>query len=140
MSVAARKTFHWVIATTSAQLSTPAVFREYDRLCDGEFPEIELPKRLLEAVASGDPNLLGAYLRNDLETAAISLMPEIADVLALGEAAGAVAGMVSGSGPTVLFLLPSRREADGFVERMRFLGCERTLIRVHGPVPGAQLG
>ena len=43
-------------------------------------------------------------MRNDLQPAALSLRPALRDALELGEQSGALAGMVSGSGPTLAFL------------------------------------
>ena len=50
-------------------------------------------------------------LHNDLQPAALDLRPELGDLIAAGEDAGALRGLVSGSGPTVVFLVGSADEA-----------------------------
>ena len=60
------------------------------------------------------PARLGACLHNDLQEPALTLRPTLRDVLDTGMAAGALGGIVSGSGPTVAFLVAgSRRGARG---------------------------
>ncbi len=56
--------------------------------------------------------MLAGALGNDLQAAALSLRPQLADVLKAGRAAGALAGIVSGSGPTCVFLAYDAAEAD----------------------------
>jgi 4-diphosphocytidyl-2-C-methyl-D-erythritol kinase len=75
-------------------LSTPAVYREFDRLGGARTP-IELAAREAEARAGEVPPV------NDLQDAARSLCPAIDRVIRRVAAAGAEYTMVSGSGPTV---------------------------------------
>ncbi|MFD7098259.1 4-(cytidine 5'-diphospho)-2-C-methyl-D-erythritol kinase, partial [Streptomyces xanthophaeus] len=104
--------FHWVFAVADGGLSTPAVFREFDRLTAGTaVPEPEASPALLAALASGDPDALAATLANDLQPAALSLRPALADTLAAGTGAGALAALVSGSGPTTAFLVRDEEAA-----------------------------
>ncbi|MFD9729900.1 4-(cytidine 5'-diphospho)-2-C-methyl-D-erythritol kinase, partial [Streptomyces sp. NPDC059072] len=99
-------TFHWVFAVADGGLSTPAVFREFDRLAEGrEIPEPVASPALLAALASGDPDALAGALSNDLQPAALSLRPSLAATLGAGVDAGALAALVSGSGPTTAFLV-----------------------------------
>ena len=84
-------------------VSTAAVYAEFDR----QRPtagEPRLPDGLIEAVRAGDPSRLAPLLRNDLQPAALALAPYLTQTLAAGQAAGALAGLVSGSGPTCAFL------------------------------------
>ncbi|HEY0388787.1 MAG TPA: 4-(cytidine 5'-diphospho)-2-C-methyl-D-erythritol kinase [Gaiellales bacterium] len=65
------------------------------------------------------PEGVAALVANDLEPAACSLMPSIADTLAAVRAAGALAAAVSGSGPTVFGLFadePAARTAAAGIE------------------------
>ena len=55
--------------------------------------------------------MLGEALGNDLQAAALSLRPALADVLKAGRGAGALAGLVSGSGPTCVFLADDGHDA-----------------------------
>ncbi len=114
-TVLARNTFHWVLAFAKGGLSTPKVFGEIDRLRadDGrdQPPRLEEPEPLLAALASGDAAQLAPLLGNDLQPAALSLDSGLRRTLRAGEDAGALAGIVSGSGPTCAFLCSSASSA-----------------------------
>jgi 4-diphosphocytidyl-2-C-methyl-D-erythritol kinase len=133
-------TFHWVFAMASRGLSTPAVFREFDRLGEGrDIPGPVASRELLDALAKGDVDALAAVVSdsNDLQSAALSLFPELADTLAAGRAAGALASLVSGSGPTTAFLARDAEAAEGIAGALRASGTCRTVRTAAGPVPGA---
>lgn len=104
-------TFWWVVLPAVGGLSTPAVFQAYDALVPAP-PEPAVAPALLEAVAAGDATRLAPLLINDLQQAALSLRPELADVIAAGEKAGALRGIVSGSGPTTVFLCADEASAS----------------------------
>ncbi|WP_328748065.1 4-(cytidine 5'-diphospho)-2-C-methyl-D-erythritol kinase [Streptomyces sp. NBC_00285] len=130
--------FSWVFAMAERGLSTPAVFREFDRLTEGiVVPEPVASEQLLDALAEGDPQALAAAVSNDLQPAALSLFPELADTLAAGSAAGALAGLVSGSGPTTAFLARDPGSAAKIADALRDSGTCRTVRTASGPVPGA---
>ncbi|ROP51626.1 4-(cytidine 5'-diphospho)-2-C-methyl-D-erythritol kinase [Streptomyces sp. PanSC9] len=131
-------TFHWVFAMSGRGLSTPAVFREFDRLAEGrDIPEPVASPDLLEALAKGDPDALASAVSNDLQPAALSLFPELADTLAAGRAAGALTALVSGSGPTTAFLTRDAGSAEKVAEALRASGTCRSVRTAAGPVPGA---
>jgi 4-diphosphocytidyl-2-C-methyl-D-erythritol kinase len=131
-------TFSWVFAMAERGLSTPAVFREFDRLTEGlDVPGPVASEYLLDALAGGDPDALAAAVSNDLQPAALSLFPELADTLAAGSAAGALAGLVSGSGPTTAFLARDSESAVMIADALRASGTCRTVRTASGPVPGA---
>ncbi|WP_030668348.1 4-(cytidine 5'-diphospho)-2-C-methyl-D-erythritol kinase [Streptomyces cellulosae] len=131
-------TFHWVFAMAGRGLSTPAVFREFDRLAQGlDVPEPVASQELLDALAKGDPDALAAAVSNDLQPAALSLFPELADTLAAGRAAGALAALVSGSGPTTAFLAREAESAAEVAGALRASDTCRTVRTASGPVPGA---
>ncbi|MFD8306123.1 4-(cytidine 5'-diphospho)-2-C-methyl-D-erythritol kinase [Streptomyces sp. NPDC059690] len=131
-------TFHWVFAMAGRGLSTPAVFREFDRLTEGlDVPEPVASQELLDALAKGDADALAAAVSNDLQPAALSLFPELADTLATGRAAGALAALVSGSGPTTAFLARDARSAAKVAEALEASGTCRTVRTTSGPAPGA---
>ncbi|MEU0949825.1 4-(cytidine 5'-diphospho)-2-C-methyl-D-erythritol kinase [Streptomyces canus] len=131
-------TFSWVFAMAERGLSTPAVFREFDRLTAGlDVPEPVAAEALLDALAEGDPDALAAAVSNDLQPAALSLFPELADTLAAGSAAGALAGLVSGSGPTTAFLARDPESAARIADALRASGTCRAVRTASGPVPGA---
>ncbi|MGE2721474.1 4-(cytidine 5'-diphospho)-2-C-methyl-D-erythritol kinase [Mycolicibacterium celeriflavum] len=144
-TVLARTTFHWVLAFADGGLSTPAVFAEIDRLRDSAGPDREAPPRLddpepvLAALASGDPNQLAPLLGNDLQPAALSLDPGLRRTLRAGTEAGALAGIVSGSGPTCAFLCASAGKAVDVGAQLAGAGVCRTVRVASGPVQGARV-
>jgi 4-diphosphocytidyl-2-C-methyl-D-erythritol kinase len=91
-----------VVAASTEQLSTPAVFAEADRLrlprSADEIADLRL-RVLADPVASG-------LMVNDLQPAAISLCPSIEPELDRMRSLGAAHAMVTGSGPTVFGLFP----------------------------------
>ncbi|MFI7403361.1 4-(cytidine 5'-diphospho)-2-C-methyl-D-erythritol kinase [Streptomyces sp. NPDC049541] len=131
-------TFHWVFAMADRGLSTPAVFREFDRLAEGwEIPEPVASGELLEALAKGDVQALAVAVSNDLQPAALSLFPELADTLDAGRGAGALAALVSGSGPTTAFLARDAESAEKVTQALRASGTCRAARAAAGPVAGA---
>ncbi|WOX10257.1 4-(cytidine 5'-diphospho)-2-C-methyl-D-erythritol kinase [Streptomyces sp. N50] len=131
-------TFHWVFAMAERGLSTPAVFREFDRLGEGaDIPEPVASQPLLDALAKGDPDALAAAVSNDLQSAALSLFPELAGTLAAGRTAGALAALVSGSGPTTAFLVRDPGSAVKVAEALTASGTCRTVRTATGPAAGA---
>ncbi|MEV0301597.1 4-(cytidine 5'-diphospho)-2-C-methyl-D-erythritol kinase [Streptomyces prasinus] len=131
-------TFHWVFAMARRGLSTPAVFREFDRLAEGrDIPAPVASRDLLDALAKGDPDALAATVSNDLQPAALSLFPELAGTLAAGRDAGALAALVSGSGPTTAFLARDTEAAEAIAHALRVSGTCRAVRVASGPMPGA---
>ncbi|WP_329272855.1 4-(cytidine 5'-diphospho)-2-C-methyl-D-erythritol kinase [Streptomyces sp. NBC_01451] len=133
-------TFHWVFAMAERGLSTPAVFREFDRLvADSDVPVPVASPELLDALAKGDPDALAATVSNDLQPAALSLFPALADTLAAGRAAGALTALVSGSGPTTAFLARDAEAAHQVARALAESGTCRAVRVTSGPVPGARV-
>ncbi len=136
--------FHWVLVLADFGLSTPAVYAELDRHRERHkldiFPVETAPSvdaNVLQALRAGDPHMLAETLSNDLQAAALHLEPSLTEVLELGEANGALAGIVSGSGPTVAFLVP---DIDGALElQVALSAAGRTAVRATGPVHGARI-
>jgi 4-diphosphocytidyl-2-C-methyl-D-erythritol kinase len=134
-------TWHWVVAVADGGLSTPEVYRELDRLRDSARAPAGLdgPDRLMTALRQRSPQVLGAALGNDLQSAALSLRPALADVLKAGYAAGAVAGIVSGSGPTCVFLATDAAHAERVADGLAAAGVCRVARTARGPMPGARV-
>ncbi|MFJ7197939.1 MULTISPECIES: 4-(cytidine 5'-diphospho)-2-C-methyl-D-erythritol kinase [unclassified Streptomyces] len=133
-------TFHWVFAVADGGLSTPAVYGEFDRLTAGtDVPEPEATHALLDALRTGDTAALAGALSNDLQPAALSLRPSLADTLAAGTAAGALAALVSGSGPTTAFLVADEESARKVAEALLTSGTCRNARTAVSPAPGASL-
>ena len=131
---------HWVLAIAERGLSTADVYAQLDRLRTGHdvsAPRVDLP--VTAALAAGDQAALGRALVNDLEPAALALRPELRKTLSAGHEAGALGGLVSGSGPTCAFLARDAEHALDLAVALSATGVCRTVKRVRGPVPGAQL-
>ena len=138
----AKGRFDWVVVPSDAGLSTPEVYAHLDALRTR--PDIISATRapavdpgVLQALRAGDAIVLAEHVRNDLQAAALSLRPELSDALELGEQAGALAGMVSGSGPTLAFLAGDPESALELQVVLSAAGYEA--LHVHGPVRGARV-
>ncbi|MGW2601532.1 4-(cytidine 5'-diphospho)-2-C-methyl-D-erythritol kinase [Streptomyces klenkii] len=130
--------FWWVFAVADGGLSTPAVYGECDRLRGDAFvPAPDPSPELMEALRAGDAAALAGAVANDLQAAAVSLRPSLAETLTAGTEAGALAAMVSGSGPTTAFLVSDEAEAEKVAEALRVSGTCRAVRVAAGPVPGA---
>ena len=140
----AKGTFHWVLALSPAGLSTPEVYTMLDRHRDdhrdelGQQPEyVKVETAVLQAVRIGDAESLADSMHNDLQAAALRLAPELTELLELGESRGALAGIVSGSGPTVAFLVANSQEASELRSVLMRAGV--SALTVTGPVHGARV-
>jgi 4-diphosphocytidyl-2-C-methyl-D-erythritol kinase len=134
--------YHWVLAFADGALSTPEVYGTLDRLraADGragKAAEPELSTELMAALRAGDLERLGRSLSNDLQAPAISLIPALRKTLDVGRESGALGALVSGSGPTCLFLARDARHATDLAVALSGAGVCRTVTRASGPVPGA---
>lgn len=141
--VLARGELHWVLwAGEGLSLSTPEVYAECDRLraeAGVEPPAPEPSGELMTALRRMETDEVADALHNDLQDAAISLQPVLADALAAGLDLGARGGIVSGSGPTVAFLVGSQAEAIDLSVGLAANGPTGDIVRAVGPAPGAQL-
>jgi 4-diphosphocytidyl-2-C-methyl-D-erythritol kinase len=140
----AKGMFHWVLALGDEGLGTPEVYAQLDAHRERHARDI-LPLRrapmvdtdVLQALRAGDPHMLADCLSNDLQAPALQLRPSIGETLEIGEASGALAGIVSGSGPTTAFLVA---DADAALDLHVALSASGLMaLRVTGPVHGARL-
>nr|WP_260152234.1 4-(cytidine 5'-diphospho)-2-C-methyl-D-erythritol kinase [Hoyosella altamirensis] len=140
LPVLSRSTYHWVLAFAKGGLSTPAVYKELDRLREsGTPPRLGSADDLMHALTVGDPDALAPLLGNDLQAAAISLKPQLRRTLRAGKDAGALAAIVSGSGPTCAFLCRDAEDAVSVGVEVSATGVCRTVRTATGPVPGARV-
>lgn len=133
-----RGTWWWVVVPSEKGLSTPEVYRHFDRMFPDAPSEPVPADALLQAIAEGDAWGLADSLHNDLEAAAIDLRPELGDLIELGESAGALRGIVSGSGPTCVFLCGSADQARALAAELSGTG-HPVVLAANGPVAGAHL-
>lgn len=132
--------YTWVLALSNQGLSTPAVYQECDRLREGlsiASPQVSEP--LMQALRAGDSKALGKSLLNDLQAAACSLRPALRLVLDVGIDYGALGGIVSGSGPTVAFLVSDEEHAMDLTVALSASGVVSSIARAIGPAHGARI-
>jgi 4-diphosphocytidyl-2-C-methyl-D-erythritol kinase len=136
----ARGEYHWVLALAEQGLATPAVYAELDRGRRGrEVPEPVVPEEIMSALRSADPDALGQVLCNDLQEPALRLRPRLRQLLATGDERGALGSVVSGSGPTCLFLAGDVEHALDIAVHLSGAGLCRSVLPATGPVPGARI-
>ncbi|MSO29164.1 MAG: 4-(cytidine 5'-diphospho)-2-C-methyl-D-erythritol kinase [Candidatus Planktophila sp.] len=135
-----RGTYHWVLALSSVGLSTPAVYQECDRLRAGlDIAAPQTSDALMQSLLAADPKAVGLALQNDLQSAACSLRPALTLVLDVGEEYGALGAIVSGSGPTVAFLVENEEQGLDLAVALTSSGVVGNVARAFGPVPGAKV-
>jgi 4-diphosphocytidyl-2-C-methyl-D-erythritol kinase len=124
----------WVVVPPREGLSTPTVYRHFDDMV----PHAGTPAPaddLIAALATGDPRALAASLHNDLQRPAFDLRHDLRTLISLGESEGALRGLVSGSGPTCVFLCEDEFHADTVADGLRYTG-HVTALTASGPAPG----
>jgi 4-diphosphocytidyl-2-C-methyl-D-erythritol kinase len=149
--------YHWALAFGHAGLSTAKVYAACDRLrsvaatrtggtadasgsgAEAGVPEPELSHPLMAALRSGDPARVGPLLSNDLQPAALSLLPELRRTLTAGREHGALGAIVSGSGPTCAFLASDAAHARDLAVALTGAGVCRAVAKASGPVSGASV-
>jgi 4-diphosphocytidyl-2-C-methyl-D-erythritol kinase len=132
--------FHWVVAMARDGLATPAVYAELDRLRAGtSVGRPAVGHDVLTALRAGDPEALGATMHNDLQEAACSLQPSLRITLDTGMDFGAIAGVVSGSGPTCVFLARDGEHAEDLAAGLVASEVCADAWVVTGPAPGARV-
>lgn len=141
VTMLSRGTYHWAVVTSKEGLSTPAVFRRLDEMRERgqNLAGDHGTHRVAEALASGDVDKLAGALHNELQPAALSLRPDLRKVLQVGQAEGALAGIVSGSGPTCVFLCPDAGTAAQVAQAVAADTPGTAGTQVTGPAGGAGL-
>ena len=132
--------YNWVLALSGQGLSTPSVYAECDRLREGlSISTPVVSEQLMQALRAGDAKALGKSLSNDLQPAACSLRPALRLVLDVGIDYGALGGIVSGSGPTVAFLVKDDEHAMDLTVALSSSGVISSVVRATGAVAGARI-
>jgi len=135
-----RGTYPWVLATSGQGLSTPAVYQECDRLREGmDIARPSVSDAMMQALRAGDARAVGLAMSNDLQSAACSLKPALRLILDVGNDYGALASIVSGSGPTVAFLVEDEERALDLTVALSSSGVVAGAVRATGPVHGARV-
>ena len=131
-------TWWWVVVPNPTGMSTPEVYREFDRLNPDRGSHAHLRVHAMDKVLrSGDFRLLGRNLENDLQPAALSLRPDLdetdTDIFEL-----CAFRLLSGSGPTYLGLVETQERAHEVREALLDRG-HRGVQVAAGPVAGAHV-
>jgi 4-diphosphocytidyl-2-C-methyl-D-erythritol kinase len=135
-----RGTYHWVFALSTVGLSTPAVYSECDRMrAEREIAAPKVSDALMQALLAADPEAVGQSLVNDLQSAASSLRPALTLILEVGRDYGALGAIVSGSGPTVAFLVADEESGLDLAVALTASGVVGSVARATGPVTGARV-
>lgn len=130
---------HWVMLLAHEGLSTPSVFREFDRVDAAGAPALAEPTpEEITALCAG-PEELRHCLVNDLQAPALRLRPELADTIASAKEAGALAVTLSGSGPTVAALACDAEHARTLAATLSDAPTVARAIPTHGPACGARI-
>ena len=136
----AKGSYNWVLALSGQGLSTPSVYQECDRLREGlSISSPAVSEQLMQALRAGDAKALGKALTNELQSAACSLRPALRLVLDVGVDYGALGGIVSGSGPTVAFLVSDDDHAMDLTVALSASGVVSSVVRATGPAHGARI-
>jgi 4-diphosphocytidyl-2-C-methyl-D-erythritol kinase len=137
-----RGEFFWAFGGQDEGLATPEVFARFDELSlpqGAAHPTLDDDHALMQALRAGDAPALGAALHNDLQNAALSLRPRLAQVLQIARDAGALGAIVSGSGPTVAAVASSRRHARAIAALWTAEDVVDHVWTATGPAPGARV-
>jgi 4-diphosphocytidyl-2-C-methyl-D-erythritol kinase len=138
MPVMTSGTLHWVFAIHQEGLPTATVYRQLDQMRrTWDVPAPTPPGRLIAALRTGDLQEIADNLCNDLEIPARDLLPRLKDTFRVGERGGALAGIVSGSGPTVAFLTEDRAAAIDLRVALTASGVADDAVYASGPTHGA---
>ena len=143
MPVIATGPYHWAIATDKRGLSTPEVFRQLDQQraaaseASPKAARAGSPEGLIAALRTGNPEEVGKLLVNDLQAPAISLLPSLRETLKAAEEAGAIAAIVSGSGPTVAMLCASADDAVEVATAVSVAGKASSTMTTSSPAAAA---
>ena len=135
---------NWVLVPSDFGLSTPAVFAELDRIRTNrnqdptKIKNASMSAKLTTALRAGaTAEEIAPLLHNDLQEAAVSLRPELQQILDLEQQVFALRAIVSGSGPTIAFLARDANDAITIASRLRTYG--QQAIVTSSPAGAAQL-
>jgi len=133
----------WLLAVPGGHLSTPAVFRRFDEIVarTGRAPAARpsVDERQLQALSSGNLELLADTLHNDLQIAAFALHPGLEPVVEAAEQLGAPAALVSGSGPTIAVLVEDEAQARSIATGLMRESLVESCLVARGSAPGASV-
>ncbi len=114
---------HVVVVTSPLALSTPLVYKTLDDLRGAGARTLgALTEAELASVTGDDLDRLAGVVVNDLQAATLQLAPAVQDNLDVLSETGALAALVSGSGPTVFGLCRDQDHASHVADTLRRRG------------------
>jgi len=87
-----------IVAMGKGSVSTPECYKMVDEICGCKFTDNDDNAGLVDALRKGDLARASEFMVNDMQAAAVSLNPDIANTLELLRQTGAVAVSMTGSG------------------------------------------
>ena len=108
-----------LIAKPPVSVSTKLVYQALDALEEPEHPPIDAQ---IQALEEQDLKTLAMHMGNVLESVTVPMHPEITRIKQLMEERGALAAMMSGSGPTVFGIFSEEASAYDAKERIKKSG------------------
>lgn len=148
---------HWAIAVSHKGLSTPEVFRALDAAggptpadaaglagaadgaTRGAWRALPDPAEIRALPFTASAQALAPHLANDLQGIALHLRPDLQHTFAAAREAGALAVLLSGSGPSIGALAPTAQAAADIAEALNATDSVAHAFTTSGPVPGARL-
>ena len=141
--VLARGNYCWVIISSSNGLSTPRVYQKLDQLRDEgavrEPLQLAPKNELLQALVSGSATEIAAHLSNDLQPAALALVPKLQRILDVAVEDGALASLVAGSGPTCIALAKDHDHALDIAARISGQNLADRVLVATSPAAGTEI-
>lgn len=107
---------HIVLAKPEVSVATAWVYRNYRPENVQHHPDM---KAMLESIKTQDLESIMKYAANVLESVTIPIHPEIKELKKLMLAHGALASLMSGSGPTVFGIMPDEATARRIMEILK---------------------
>lgn len=102
---------HMVLVNPGVSVSTPAIFKAYDRVYDAPVVPPSKPDELLDFLKK---------TKNSLAPAACQLAPEITEVLkSISNTKGCLMSRMSGSGPTCFGIYETAKQAQAAYKRIK---------------------
>ncbi len=133
----------WLLVAPGGHLSTPQVFTVFDEIAEQSgtvVPTIPTPDAAqIAALGAGDLPAIAASLANDLHAPALRLSPELGPLLEGLMEAGALAAVISGSGPTLAALVRAAEHGQSLREAFGPAHPQAECLVCTGPVPGARV-
>lgn len=128
----------WVVAVARGGLSTPRIYRVFDEMVAAgrATASAEHPRELMAALARGTAAEIAGLLTNSLQAPALECLPALRETLEVGRQAGALAALVSGSGPSCVFLVDDDSQQNAVVVALSQLDQVKDILTATGPVSG----